>query len=92
MIIQRREYNNCGDFGGDGIVNSQDLSDFNTQYDCHFGLTSGCNYAHGDMDQDNDVDIRDHQKFTGYYFMPGNLDLGPCIDAEALDALTAGCP
>ncbi|MCC6425813.1 MAG: hypothetical protein IT435_03225 [Phycisphaerales bacterium] len=89
-IIQR------GDFNGDGVVNSQDLTDFTAQYNCHNGLTSGCNYAHGDMDQDNDVDIRDHQKFTGYYFMAGSLDLGPCTDAEAMDALTRseepGCP
>jgi hypothetical protein len=81
-IIQR------GDFNGDGVVNSQDVTDFNAAYNCHVGMTSGCNYAHGDMDQDNDVDIRDYNKFTGYYLMNLPMDLGECNDADAIDAIT----
>lgn len=79
---------NRGDFNGDGTVNSQDVADFTAQYNIYNGRTSCCNYAHGDMDQDNDVDFIDYSKFTGYYWNPGLLDLGPCTEQEAVHAMT----
>ncbi|HLO39474.1 MAG TPA: hypothetical protein VK176_00515 [Phycisphaerales bacterium] len=77
-----------GDFNGDDVINAQDVTDFSAAYNCHVGMTSGCNYAHGDMDQDNDVDIRDYNKFTSYYLMDLPIDLGECNDADAVDAIT----
>jgi hypothetical protein len=54
---------NRRDFNGDGSVNSTDSSDFNAMYTVYNGR-SNCNWVHGDMDQDHDVDSHDYLLFN----------------------------
>ncbi|MCC6429153.1 MAG: hypothetical protein IT435_20320 [Phycisphaerales bacterium] len=75
------------DFNGDGLINATDVSDYNAAYALYGGKTTGCNWAHGDMNQDNDVDSSDqvlynHRRMS---LFPVTINLGT---AEPNDALT----
>jgi curved DNA-binding protein CbpA len=63
---------NRRDFNGDGVVNATDLSNFNAQWNAYNGKTTGCNWIHGDVDQDNDVDLQDKLSYTAWYHVFGN--------------------
>ncbi len=61
------------DFNGDGLPansgdpgDSQDLADFNTAYALYHGKTN-CNWVHGDLDGDHDVDAHDAMLFNLWY-------------------------
>ncbi|MCK6476835.1 MAG: hypothetical protein L6Q35_08395 [Phycisphaerales bacterium] len=74
------------DFNGDGCVNQLDVDDFAAAYNL-YKLKSGCNWAHGDVNQDNVVNPQDQLVFN-YRRLSANpvpIHLG---SAEPLDALT----
>jgi hypothetical protein len=88
------EIKNRRDFNGDGAINSQDWADYNTAWNLYNGKTA-CNWVHGDVDQDNDVDNVDKAKYQLWYAAPVppgqsqppvvSIHLGP---ADPMDALT----
>lgn len=78
---------NRRDFNGDGAVDAQDTTDFNTAWDLYYGK-SPCNWVHGDIDQDNDVDLSDKLKFQSWALggsTPVSVHLGA---ADPMDVLT----
>jgi hypothetical protein len=58
------------DFNGKDGVTAQDLTDFNAQWNAYNGETTGCNWVHGDVDGDNDVDLADKNKFMLWWNAP----------------------
>jgi hypothetical protein len=79
------------DFNGDGVVNVTDRDDFLAQWNAYSGTLTACNWIHGDVDQDNDVDQQDKLKYLAWYHVfvpPGQqppvipINLG---DADEMD-------
>jgi hypothetical protein len=80
------EIKNRRDFNGDGVVSNADWNDFHVAWNKYNGKFP-CNWAHGDMDQDNDVDMADKFKFQSWY--PQNNTMAVHLGAaEPVDALT----
>ncbi len=62
---------NRRDFNGDGTIDSQDATDFSAAYALYHGK-SNCNWVHGDMDGDHDVDSHDSLLFNLWHNALGN--------------------
>ncbi len=79
---------NRRDFNGDGVTTTQDYNDFIAQWNLYHGKTTGCNWIHGDMDQDNDVDNADKTMFLLWWnapALPGQQPAAVPIDLGAAD-------
>jgi hypothetical protein len=68
-LSDRINFNGDFDQNGNSLVNAQDLADFNTAWNKYKG-NFPCNWVHGDVDQDNDVDQADMNKFMFWWNAP----------------------